>query len=91
MMVPELRARHDSTAEAYEVLRARKRFISYRLRGDFEKPWLKDPKFKKTKVNNWIIYGFVLLGTALAGLVAWLQIKGSLPTDVSCLISLVAP
>lgn len=48
-----------------------------------EKPWLKDPKFKRTKFNNWIIWGFVALGVAIAGLVAFLQIRGSLPTEVS--------
>lgn len=74
----------NSAADVHQdAPRTRKRFVSYRLRGDMEKPWLKDPKFKRTKFNNWIIWGFVALGVAIAGLVAFLQIRGSLPTEVS--------
>lgn len=69
-----------------EAARSRKRFISYKLRGQYEKPWLQDPKFKRTKVNNYIIYGFIALGVAAAGAVAYLQIRGSLPTEVSLTI-----
>lgn len=69
----------NSTADA---VRSRKRFISYRLRGEYEKPWLQDPKFKRTKVNNYIIYGFMALGVMAAAAVAYLQIRGSLPSEV---------
>lgn len=67
---------------AVDTPRSRKRFISYRLRGEYEKPWLQDPKFKRTKVNNYIIYSFIALGIAAAGAVAYLEIRGSLPTEV---------
>lgn len=66
--------------------RSRKRFISYRLRGEYEKPWLQDPKFKRTKFNNYIVYGFMALGVAAAGAVAYLEIRGSLPTEVSPIV-----
>lgn len=68
---------------AAEVMRSRKRFISYRLRGEYEKPWLSDPKFKRTKFNNYIIWGFILLGIGVAGAVAYLEVRGSLPQQVS--------
>lgn len=75
-----------SSGGTFEAGKSRKRFISHRLRGEYEKPWLQDPKFKRTKVNNYIIYGFMVLGVAAAGAVAYLQIRGSLPTEVSSLI-----
>lgn len=68
---------------AADVMRSRKRFVSYRLRGEYEKPWLQDPKFKRTKVNNFVIYGFIALGVAAAAAVAYLEIRGSLPSEVS--------
>ncbi|KAG8416144.1 hypothetical protein J3459_013726 [Metarhizium acridum] len=49
---------------------SRRRFKSYRLHGEFEKPWLADPAMNKTKWNNWIVRGFILLGLVLAGVVA---------------------
>ncbi|KAF3769509.1 family 16 glycoside hydrolase [Cryphonectria parasitica EP155] len=66
-------------------MRSRKRFVSYRLRGEYEKPWLADPKFKRTKVNNYIIWAFIALGIAAAGAVAYLEIRGSLPQQM-CLV-----
>lgn len=68
---------------AADAMRSRKRFVSYRLRGEYEKPWLQDPKFKRTKVNNYVIYGFIALGVAAAAAVAYFEIRGSLPTAVS--------
>ncbi|KHN95758.1 Concanavalin A-like lectin/glucanase [Metarhizium album ARSEF 1941] len=46
---------------------SRRRFKSYRLRGEFEKPWLSDPAMNKTRWNNWIVRGFILLGLVLSG------------------------
>ena len=57
-------------------------FVTYRLKGKHEKPWLTNPKMSKTRYNNWIVYGFISLGFALAGLVAWLIIRPSLPQTV---------
>lgn len=72
-------------SSAADAMTSRKRFISYRLRGEYEKPWLQDPKFK-TKANNYIIYVFVAVGVVVAGVVAFLQIRGSLPTEVSAVV-----
>lgn len=48
------------------------KFKSYRLRGDYEKPWLTDPAMKKTRWNNLIVGIFVLLGFAGAGAICFL-------------------
>lgn len=63
--------------------RSRKRFVSYRLRGEYEKPWLEDPKFKKTKYNNYVVYVFVFLGVCAAGVVSYFQIKSAISGPVS--------
>ncbi|OAQ64399.2 secreted glucosidase [Pochonia chlamydosporia 170] len=52
----------------------KRRFKSYRLRGDFEKPWLSDPAMKKTKWNNWIVRSFILLGFILAGVACFFMV-----------------
>ncbi|KAK7740512.1 hypothetical protein SLS53_005355 [Cytospora paraplurivora] len=65
--------------------RSRKRFVSYRLRGEYEKPWLEDPKFNKTKYNNYIVYAWVFIGVCAAGVVAYFQIRSALPSPI-CLI-----
>ena len=57
-------------------------FVTYRLKGKYEKPWLTNPKMTKTRYNNWIVYGFISLGFAIAGLVAWMIIRPSLPETV---------
>lgn len=62
--------------------RTRKRFVSYRLRGEYEKPWLEDPKFKRTKYNNYVIYVFVFLGVCAAGVVAFFQIRPAISGPV---------
>lgn len=77
----------SSRGSNFETMKNRKRFVSYRLRGEYEKPWLQDPRFKRTKVNNYIIYGFMILGVAIAGAVAYFEIRGSLPTEVGIMFS----
>lgn len=61
----------------------KKRFVSYRLRGEHEKPWLDDPKFNRTKHNNWVVYGWVFIGVCAAAVVAYFQVKPALPSPVS--------
>lgn len=63
--------------------RSRKRFISYRLRGEYEKPWLEDPKFNRTKYNNWIVLVWIFIGVCAAGVVAYFDVKPALPSPVS--------
>lgn len=72
----------SNRSSTLDAAKGRKRFVSYRLRGEYERPWLQDPKFKRTKANNYIMYAFMVLGLVLAGVVAFFQIRGSLPTQV---------
>jgi uncharacterized membrane protein YqhA len=44
-------------------------FKSYRLRGAYEKPWLKDKDVHKTRRNDIIIMVFLAVGFALAAVV----------------------
>jgi len=53
---------------------AKHKFKSYRLRGEYEKPWLGDPALKKTRWNNWIVGVFMLLGLGGAGAIAFLTV-----------------
>lgn len=45
----------------------KRKFRSYTLREPYEKPWLADSNFNKTRVNNWIVLAFVFLGCVGAG------------------------
>ncbi|KAL1849605.1 hypothetical protein Daus18300_013212 [Diaporthe australafricana] len=65
--------------------RTRKRFVSYRLRGEYEKPWLEDPKFKRTKYNNYVVYVFMFLGVCAAAVVAFFQIRPAISGPI-CLV-----
>ncbi|KJZ74227.1 hypothetical protein HIM_06458 [Hirsutella minnesotensis 3608] len=40
----------------------KRKFRSYRLRGEYDRPWLADPAVRKTRWNNLIVRGFILLG-----------------------------
>ena len=48
---------------------ARRQFTSYKLNGDYERPWIGDKRLKKSRVGNYIIWGFVVVGLALAAFV----------------------
>lgn len=58
-------------------------FKSYRLRSAYEKPWLKERDLHKTRRNDWIIYGFLGLGFALAALVIVWMVLPYRPGEVS--------
>lgn len=60
---PSIHARDYSSLD----IASKRRFKSYRLRGEYEKPWLADPDMNKIKWNNWIVRSFILLGFILAG------------------------
>lgn len=65
--------------------KSRKRFISYRLRGEYEKPWLEDPKFNRTKYNNWIVCVWVFIGVCVAAVVAYFNVKPAIAGPI-CLV-----
>ncbi|KAH7318592.1 putative secreted glucosidase [Stachybotrys elegans] len=53
---------------------SRRRFKSYRLKGEYEKPWLGDPAVKKTRWNNAIVGAFIVLGFALAAVACFFMV-----------------
>lgn len=61
----------------------KRKFRSYTLREPYEKPWLADPNFKKTRVNNWIVLAFVFLGCVGAALYIYFTIQPYIPQPVS--------
>ncbi|EEQ35864.1 glycosyl hydrolase family protein [Microsporum canis CBS 113480] len=44
----------------------RQQFKSYRLNGEYERPWLGDSRLKRSRVGSYIIWGFVGLGLAIS-------------------------
>lgn len=61
----------SASNEKGPVTQVKKRFQSYRLREKYERPWLEDPRMKKTKWNNWIVRGFFALGIAISGFICY--------------------
>lgn len=57
----------DASSQSQEPTTGR-RFKSYRLNGEYEKPWLADPALKKTRLNNIIVGCCIFLGWAGAAL-----------------------
>lgn len=58
---------HPSDVPSGTRQAARRQFKSYRLNGEYERPWLGDRRLQKTRVGNYIIWGFVVLGLGLSG------------------------
>jgi hypothetical protein len=61
--INELPLRHSS----YTRAPVKRRFKSYLLTGEYERPWVNDKRLKKTRVNNYIIWGFLVAGLAVSG------------------------
>jgi len=55
--------------------RGKYHFKSYRLKGEYEQPWKEDPRMKRTRVNNWIIWTFILIGVLVSGYVCFSATK----------------
>lgn len=64
------------------VAAPKRKFKSYRLRGEYPKPWLEDKDMKKTRWNNIIVGSLILLGFAGAGVVAFFMSKPYVQKDV---------
>jgi len=60
-------------------------FRSYRLTAPYEKPWVTDKRMKRTRYNNYIVYGFMVLGFALAAYVCYSTAAG-VPKHNYCLV-----
>uniref|UniRef100_A0A093Y6A9 Beta-1,3-glucan-binding protein n=1 Tax=Talaromyces marneffei PM1 TaxID=1077442 RepID=A0A093Y6A9_TALMA len=54
----------DST---YTRAPVKRRFKSYLLTGEYERPWVNDKRLKRIRVNNYIIWGFIVAGLAVSG------------------------
>ncbi|KAF2432592.1 glycosyl hydrolase [Tothia fuscella] len=52
------------------------RFKSYRLRGEYEKSWVKDPKMRKGRIGNWVLRVFVIIGFALCAYINYYAYAG---------------
>lgn len=64
---------------------AKRKFKSYRLRGEYDKPWLADPAMKKTRWNDWIVIAWCLVGLAGAGVICFMGIR-QYQTGPFCLV-----
>jgi hypothetical protein len=51
--------------------RGKHRFVSYRLKGKYEQPWADDPRMKRTRYNNWIIWSFMFVGLILSAFICF--------------------
>lgn len=58
-------------------------FVSYRLNGAYEKPWVTDPKMKRVRYGNYIVYSFLVLGFVGAAAIAFLITKPAVSGPVS--------
>lgn len=53
----------------------KRRFESYRLRGEYEKPWEHDKRLKRTRIGNYIIWGFIALGLVVSAYINFQAVK----------------
>jgi hypothetical protein len=68
-----------------QVGRGKYKFKSYRLNGNYEQPWRDDPRMKRTRINNWIVRGFMLIGVLVSAYICFSATKtvGKHPVSVS--------
>jgi hypothetical protein len=72
---------------------AKRRFRTYRLKGEYEKPWLNDKRLKKTRCGNYIIWGFIVVALMVSGYINYnsttqvsrYDVGGSSETAIACL------
>jgi hypothetical protein len=50
-----------------------------------EQPWVDDPRMKKTRVGNWITFGFIVLGIVASGYIMYTGVQEAQIPD-QCLI-----
>ncbi|KFZ13159.1 hypothetical protein V501_03864 [Pseudogymnoascus sp. VKM F-4519 (FW-2642)] len=74
--------RHRDSGEKEKV---KHQFRSYRLTGEYEQPWIKDKRMKKTRYNNLIVYAFMVIGFGVAGYICFAATQ-SVPKHDYCLI-----
>ncbi|ORY16517.1 glycosyl hydrolase [Clohesyomyces aquaticus] len=76
----------STVPSAYRTPRkAKHTFASYRLKGEYNQPWLDDKRIQRTKYSNWIVWLFVLLALCVSGYLSYDGAKGAKNGDY-CLI-----
>lgn len=73
-------ARHRDLGE-----KEKHQFRSYRLVGEYERPWVTDKRMKKSRYNNLIVYIFIVIGFGVAGYICFTATQ-SVPKNEYCLI-----
>lgn len=73
-------ARHRDIPE-----KEKHQFRSYRLVGEYERPWVTDKRMKRSKYNNLIVYIFMVIGFGVAGYICYTA-YASVPKNDYCLI-----
>lgn len=62
----------------------KRRFKSYLLTGEYERPWVNDKRLKRIRVNNYIIWGFLVAGLAVSGYINYHATAQVPKHSVSC-------
>lgn len=52
-----------------------RRFQSYLLTDEYPRPWVEDKRLKRTRVGNYIIWGFVVVALLLSGYYNYAETK----------------
>lgn len=55
--------------------RGQYKFVSYKLKGQYNKPWSDHPRLKRTKINDYIVISFIVLGVLLSGIICFLAAR----------------
>lgn len=68
------------TSESYlsrtpTLRQGKHKFVSYRLKGDYPKPWMDHPRLKRTMLNNYIVTFFMVLGVLLSALICFMSAR----------------
>ncbi|KAF2475917.1 concanavalin A-like lectin/glucanase [Lindgomyces ingoldianus] len=77
----------SSNNQCYDIpaRKARHKFRSYRLKGEYSQPWLDDKRLKRTKYGNIIVWIFVLGAVCVSGYLSYDGAKNAKTGDY-CLI-----
>lgn len=49
----------------------------------YQQPWVDDKRLKRTKINNYIVYGFIVAGLAVCGYLGYDGANAAKTGDVS--------
>jgi len=49
----------------------------------YVQPWRDDPRMKKTRVGNWIVFGFIMIGLCASGYIMYTGVSEAKEPEVS--------